>query len=204
MSDKSASISLSSMNRFWFCPGESKYKYDMGIVLIDRCRVLLLSEEQYLTKSNHISGKGRPDPLAERFARSFSERYSQIAWKKPIYLELEALFRFVAVAKIMKHNRVEENLGLGYLLDDALVARIGVATTLRGISHVREFRHDTSHVDGYQTVQLWLPSCGGVAIEMDIHPEAFEKAGTDQLARLKDSIIESRPSKDAFSWELIQ
>lgn len=204
LSDRNASHSLSSMNRFWFCPGENKYSYDDGIVFLQECPVVLLTEEQYLTKANQIAGRGRPDPLAGLFAQGFSDKYSEIAGLRPIYLELEALFRFVALAKIMNHKRVEEKVGLGYLLNDIPLQRIRVDRSLPGISSVKEFQHRKNREDGYEILRLCFPSCGGVAIDIDMGSQHFERETTGELAELGERILKSRPPGDPLYWDLTE
>ena len=202
LSNKPTSVSASFMNRFEFYPGENKYKYDEGIVLIDKCPVVIQTEEQYLTRSNKIAGTGKPDRLAETFAQAFSVRYSEIARQRPIYSELEGLFRFVALAKIMKYNGVEKEINLDYLLDLAHVLRVSVDSTVPGISHVKEFQHRWDYADSYETLDLWLPSCGGVTIRIDVAPEDFVKGRKGELAKLRESIVKLRPSRDALFWDV--
>jgi hypothetical protein len=195
-------VPASCLNRFEFCPGENKYKYDDGIVLIDQCPVFLLTEEQYLTTNNEISGRGRPDPLAEKFASDFTRQYPKIARQKPIYRELENLFRFVALAKIMKLNQVDDQVDLDYLLDQAPVSRVKVDQTLPGISQVKELRHRWDFPDRSETLQLWLPSCGGVSMRIEVNPEDRLKEKRGELTALRESITKSRPSGDVLFWDV--
>lgn len=204
LNDRWISIPRSSMNRFWFHPGENKYKYDNGITLIDKCSVILLTEVQYLTRSNKIAGTGKRDPLAERFANDFTMYYSEIARQRPVYSELEGLFRFVALAKIMKYNRMENSINLNYFLEEVHISQVAVDRTLPGISHVKDFQHRWDYSDSYETLQLWLPSCGGVTIRIDVGPEDFVKKRGGELAKLRESIVKSRPSADALSWDVPQ
>ncbi len=195
-------ISASCLNRFEFCPGENQYRYDDGIVLIDKCPVFLLTEEQYLTKDNEISGRGKPDPLAEKFACDFTRRYPEIARQKPIYRELEDLFRFVALAKIMKLKQVDNQIDLGYLLDQAPISPVKVDPTLPGISQVKELRHRWDFPDRSETLQLWLPSCGGVSMRIEVNPEDLLKEGKGELTELRESITKSRPSGSVLFWDV--
>lgn len=162
------SIPFSSMNRFWFYPGENTFKEDHGIVLIERSQVILLTEEEHLSKDKRIVGTGRVDPLAKQFTNIFTQKYEQVAQKKPIYKELGNLFRFVALAKIFKfkspHN--EAKMDLGFLLDEFNVSQTPVTPTLPGRSNVKRFQHKMDFTGGYQIIQLWLPSCGGVNINI--------------------------------------
>ena len=195
------SLSLSFMNRFEFCPGANRYLYDDGVVLIDRCPVILLTEEEYLSESEGISGTGRADPLAGKFAQDFSQHYSEIAGLESIYLELEGLFRFVALAKIMKERQVDRQADLDYLLSSADVSEVKVDRTLQGISHTKQFKHHRDHPHGTETLQLWLPSCGGVTIKIRVDQEQFSPDTTGRLRGLRDRVLESRASPASLSWE---
>lgn len=141
--DKSRQISvpLASLNRFWFYPGENSFLEDKGVIYIKKSDVKLLTEEEFLTKKAEVAGTGRPNPLAQKFADNFSVRYDEIAKRKPIYTELEGLFRFVALSRIMKYKNAlsEAGLNIDYLLNEYPIQNIHVSRTLSGISNIKEF-----------------------------------------------------------------
>lgn len=197
------SIPISSMNRFWFYPGENRYTEDKGVVIIERSQVLLLTEEEFRSRKGGIVGKGSPNPLAQRFVESFTARYSEVASQRPIYTELENLFRFVALAKIMKfkspHN--EAKLDLGYLLENFKIQKTLVSQQLPGRSHVKRFENRKDFSGGYQVAQLWLPSCGGVGINTNVSQGNFSKDTTGRLSTLKTTVLKARPSSDALFWD---
>ena len=197
------SIPLSSLNRFWFFPGENWYVEDKGVVLIKRCQVKLLTEEEFLTKRGKVAGTGRPNPLADKFAKNFSARYSQIAKRKPIYTELESLFRFVALAKVMKYQDApsEAGVNLDYLFNRYPIRRSHVNRTLPGLSHVKGFEHRRDFARGYQIARLSLPSCGGVSIDIRIGKSNFLGDKTGRLLELRASVLNARPSPDALYWD---
>ncbi len=197
------SVPFLCMNRFWFFPGKNQYLEDKGVVFIKQCQVKLLTEEEFLTKRGEIAGKGRPNPLAQKFAEDFTAQYEEIAKRKPIYTELKNLFRFVALAKIMKYKDIpaEAQLDFNYFLSHCPLSRTPVSRTLPGLSHVKGFQHRQDFPGGYQIAQLWLPSCGGVAIDIRISKENFVKDETKALLELKKAILKTRPSPDALYWD---
>ncbi|MHB8123086.1 MAG: DUF1598 domain-containing protein [Desulfuromonadaceae bacterium] len=199
---RAISIPLSSMNRFWFHPGKNLYEEDSGVVMIKQCPVILLTEEEHLGEKGQILGKGAPDPLAHEFCQRFSAQYAQVAQKRPIYLELENLFRFVALAKIMKFKsaHTEAGLDLGYLLDRYQVHPVTVNRQLPGRSHVEKFQLQRNVARGYQICRLWLPSCGGVGIEIKISPNLFSRNGN--IDQLKAKVVSTRPTHGALFWPL--
>jgi hypothetical protein len=196
------SIPLCSMNRFWFYPGENRYREDKGIVMIERCPVILLTEEEYLSKRGEIVGTGQPNPFAQEFAESFSALYQKVAKQRPIYTELENLFRFVALCKIMKFKSPHKEVGLdlGYLLEDYRISKTYVKQELPGRSNVKGFEYRRDFSRGYQIIRFWLPSCGGVGIEIEVSQMDFVKDTTRRLSELRVKVLKTRPSPNILSW----
>lgn len=201
--NKPASVPLSSLNRFWFYPGESSYLEDKGIIIIKKCMVKLLTEEEYLTERGEITGSGRKGDLADMFARNFTHQYAAVAKQKPIYAELESLFRFVALAKIMKHKNAISGAGvdLDYLIHHFPVERIQVSRTLPGVSHVKEFKQKRDIQNGYSIFQLWLPSCGGVCIDINAKDNDISEDRTGSLFEIRKEVLKTRLSPDTLSWD---
>lgn len=197
------SIPLSSMNRFWFYPGENRYLEDKGVITIKQCPVVLLTEEEFLSNRGEIVGKGNPDPLSQRFVEDFTANYAEVAKQRPIYVELENLFRFVALAKIIKHKDALGNSGmdLGYLLDSVQFSETRVDRQLPGRSNVKRFEHREKIANGYKISRLWLPSCGGVGIDITISSKDFLQDNTGKLAEMRSIILKARPKPDALFWD---
>jgi hypothetical protein len=147
------------MNRFWFAPGENTYLADDSTVRLDRCDIVLLTEAEYFRQ-------GTLDPYAKQFAESFTRLYREVAAARPIYFELESLFRFVALAAIMETNRVSTTIDLNYLLDEYPLPKTIVNPTLVGLPHQEHMEHRRDYDGGYEVFQSWLPMCGGVGIRI--------------------------------------
>ncbi len=200
-----SSIPLYMMNRFWFYPGRVRCwatKED-DLVLLKRCEVILLTEEQYLSKGGHVQGRGRPNPLAKEFARVFTKRYQDVANKKPIYRELEGLFRFVGLAKAMKLIKAfsRAQLDANYLLSQYEVPIKSVSRTLPGHANVKRFTRRRDVPGGYEILQLFLPSCGGVGIDIEISYDNFDYSASKELYQIRKAVLESRPEPSALYWE---
>ncbi len=197
------SIPLQTMNRFWFYPGNNSYKEDKGIILIKESKVKLLTEEEFLTKEGKVSGSGRSNPLAKQFADKFTEKYDQIANAKPIYHELEGLFRFVSLVKAIKSKEALSKAGikLEYLLNQFQLKHRNVELELPGISNVKELQHRTDFSNSYNITYLWLPSCGGVSIDTKTKKESFAWNRTGELTRLRSIILAARPSLNSPFWD---
>jgi hypothetical protein len=190
------------MNRFWFYPGENYYVEDKGVVLLEQCPVILLTEAEHLSKRGERRGLGKPDPVAKEFTEKFTAHYDQIAQKRPIYLELENLFRFVALAKILKLKKVPEDSGvnLNYILDQYQVDQVPVAHEVPGRSRVQKFVHKEQNERFIRTAKLLLPSCGGVGIDIKVVRENFRPDREKRCSRTKQTVMAARPGPQALSW----
>ncbi|MCP4367392.1 MAG: DUF1598 domain-containing protein [Deltaproteobacteria bacterium] len=178
------------MNRFWFFPEENSYVEDKGIVIISKSEVMLGTEKEYLSKKNKIKGKGRPDPVAKDFAENFSANYTEIAERKHIYKELEALFRFVSLLKVIKFKDAfsASGLQLDYFMHKFPIQETHVDTTLKGLYYIGE--HGYTHM-----------TCGGVSIEIEPKKELFIWDTTGELQRLREIILTARPSLSSPFWD---
>jgi len=201
--NKSMSISVTSMNRFWFFPGENKYTYNDHMVNIEKSPVTVLTESQYLHSSeDSVVGTGKTDPYAEKFTSGFTQHYYDIAEKEPIFYELEALFRFVALAKILKHNNIDDTVTFDYLLNDYRVNLTTVKQTLPGISRIEKFEHRRDFEDSYEIIKLWLPSCGGVGIDIEVDNSKMVKDVEKKLNKLEKRILRTRPTENTLFWDV--
>lgn len=203
LSGKPISIPLSSLNRFWFYPGKNLYLEDEDMVIIKECPVILLTEEEFLTKGGKVLGSGRANPYAKKFTEIFSALYPRIAKQRPIYYELENLFWFVTLAKILKFKSPLEKIGLDidYLLNQYPIRSTPVKKFLPGRSNVKGFKHREEYEDGYSDSQLWIPSCGGVLIEIEPESGDFLKDQSGRIARLKEKVLKKRPSMNELYWD---
>lgn len=207
------SVPLSAMNRFWFYPGSAKYTIDEGIVMITQCPVILLTEEMAFDRKAGRTPVGRIDHLAQKFCDDFSALYSKVSELRPIYRDLEDLFRLVACVKIIRFCEMPEKIGLNLdpvlkngldlspLLDQYQVTEVSVANQLRGRSAIKEFKYTEDTGGGQSIYQLWLESCGGVGIDIDVKKEHFQ-APTPVLRRLKHAILAARPSRTSLFWDV--
>ena len=197
------SIPISCLDRFWFFPGENRYLEDKGVVYIKKCQVKLLTEEEFLTGTGKVAGTGRANSLAQNFSENFTAKYEQISQRKPIYTELESLFRFVALAKVMKHKETpsEVGLSLNYFLTQYPLKRTLVDRTLPGLSHVKGFDHRRDFNGGYEVAQVRLPSCGGVSIDIRVSKDNILKDETGRLRKLREAVLKARSSPDDLYWD---
>ena len=211
---RESSMPAHTLNRFWFSPGESTYEEEGGVTKLKSCRVKLLTEEEFLTEHGRVAGLGRPSPLAARFAQDFSSHYDQIAAARPIYADLEGLFRFVAVARLLKESGAS-SAGLVYLLRSHKVRTVPVNRQVLGLTNVTRVEESIQAGSGTTTVGVILQSCGGVS--MDVRPRRVGhavKGAAKQTAKrpssaaarrapsgLKKTVLSARGTPGALSWD---
>lgn len=192
----------SSLNRFWFYPGKNTYLEDEGGIFIDSCEVKLLTEEEHVNASGQARGIGRANPNAKKFVEEFSASYSSITVHRPIFYELENLYRFVALVKILKYKapHLKVGLNLDYLLDRYQVEKVKVSETLPGRSHVKRSTYKKNNGGSYQTYQVWFPICGGVEMNLDVGHKNFKKGKTHGLKKIKENTIKEKFSSNQLFW----
>jgi len=197
------SLGIYTMNRFWFYPGENQFTCNDNTVAIAQCPVTLLTESQYLHSSGKsLVGTGSTDVLAQEFASNFTLLYRDIADKEPIFFELEALFRLVALAKAMNYYKIDKAVKLDYWLENFSVAEIKVAPIKKGISRIEQFEHRRELEDSIEIIKLWLPTCGGVGIDIEANEQNMVRDTEGKLQELEEKILQSRPAKDALFWDV--
>jgi hypothetical protein len=207
VNDQAVNIKLAGLNRFWFCPGTNMYEEDDGIVWIKQCPVQLLTREMYLGgKADSLVGGDRSDPIAKTFTENFSNIYDKVAQVRPIYRDLENLFRLVAVSKIIRYKSTNGHTDferlLSYLIRDFPVRPTSVAEQLEGRSTVLTFQHTNQLHRPVKIYQMWLPSCGGVDIAINPNKRDFGNR-CPLLKPLQKLILQRRPN-DALVWDLAE
>jgi hypothetical protein len=195
----------SSFNRFWFNPGSpALYRTDESrSVILGKCPVVLLTEEEAVTAGGGLAGKKLPDPLAKRFAADFTARYPAIAGRKPLYRELENLYRFVALVDLLL--KAAPDPGTKNLVRDFVAAvrimRYPFRATLNGKFSLDRLEVVQRTPEGLRHVQLWLPSCGGVSV--DVHPHLIAHRLPDPqglVPAVTRAVVAARPSRHAAHW----
>ena len=80
-----------------------------------------------------------------------SKHYAEISSKRSIYAELENLFRFVALAKILKHREVQEKAGLSLdpLLKQIVRLRINMVKGRSDLSGLKEIGSSAPSISAF-------------------------------------------------------
>jgi hypothetical protein len=194
-----------SLTRYWFHPGSQEWEMAEGIVVLKRCPIMLMTEEMYARlQASDTSAKGPSDDLAEAFAYGFTKMYGRMAESKPVFRELEGLFRLTAAAKLVRDRFPEgESKGIfpslfsSYRPKDA-----GTASQAPGIPDMQHFDHARNTPQGMEIERLWLPSCGGVSVAVEPGKAWVRRMRDARLSAFRNSAIAGRPSDSAWYWDV--
>lgn len=199
------SMPLRVYNRFWFNPGQpGLYRTDdSGTVILGKCPVVLRTEEEAVTPQGKLNGMSRPHPLAQKFADEFTGHYKDVARSKPVFRELESLYRFVAIADLLA--QVGKEFGATEVVDN-LVHRIQIRlyandSTLPGRPSVDKLQGTVTTGNRVMEYQLILPACGGVSIDLHIDRTRHRVAEPRGIVSdVRQAVLAGRPSPKALWW----
>jgi hypothetical protein len=153
-------IHIHTLDRFWFVAGTCASSNGRSTVVLDRCDVRLLTERELMTRSGETAGTGTQEAHAARFACDVSRLYPELAAQDPVYARLQALYRWMALARLLidRSAATEVQLDLTVLTDQYQLAPVSIPATVAG--HFAVGSADVGDTAG--TYILRLPSCGGV------------------------------------------
>jgi hypothetical protein len=160
--------------------------------------VTLKTEEELLVSRSKIAGRGSTDPLAMQFCDRFTKDYQAIAEQRTVYRELENMFRWVALAQIMKQQNAPEQSGmsLDYFLSQCEVVRPEISSSLPGIASV----HRVETKRNSTTLYHWSMTVGGVDMNIVIRGEDVKPDADGSVRKLEQSALAARPSRSALCW----
>ncbi len=98
--------------RFWLVPNEIRLapSGDGHSLAFERASVRVETENMILKNGRLVRVEGVKDPVAEKFARRFTENYDKFAAEYPAYEELRRLAQIVGLVKWMHKNGVDVDL----------------------------------------------------------------------------------------------
>jgi hypothetical protein len=189
-----------SLTRFWLTPGTRTYSSSERSVLIGICRVRLMQEEQLLTATGQLTAGGAGNELAARFACNFSRRYPDIAVADPLYRDLENLYRWMTVARLIIDSQAVERSGLSLrvLIERFPLRSYSMPLTLPGHSTVGNHDWETKQMRYF----IRFPTCGGVELPFDVGSVLPEAPKPRILADISERTLGSRPTPETAFWAL--
>lgn len=103
--------------------------------------VRLLTENEMLTAKGHRVAKGRAEAFNREFAESFTEHYSRVAERYPVYGELRNVFDLALIATLMHEHGLEATSGLDLSrLRDPSIATVQAVAVPKEVYSVANLR----------------------------------------------------------------
>jgi hypothetical protein len=194
-----------SMSRFWFHIGadEPTFKEGKGIVWLDRCSVVVLTEKQAATASGRLYDVAEEDPMGIAFAGDMSEHFSELTGEVPIYAELENIFRLRALLLALDFRGSLDAAGFtfdSYIRDYEYRYTEDMKPTYPGLANYREWSHEEDRGDVLEMYYLFPIVCGGVGMDMEVTDERFDDRNSGKWNSVRDVALMSRPSDRALAW----
>lgn len=188
-----------SMSRFWFHVGEGSptFQESKGILCLDECSVVILTEKQRAAVDGTLYDSGGDDPYAKTFAKELSGSFQQAATLVSEYANLENLFRLSAILRAMRFRNIADQAKLNlhfYLKDYNYQTETTMLPSLPSLVNSKEAQL-------YQYV-LFPMAFGGVSMEIAVDQKQFARTKTIQMNQLHEAVIATRPSRDALLWHI--
>jgi len=145
-------------------------------------RVRLLSENELLTATGQVVHTGQADAVNEQFARSFTDRFPELAARDLNFSDLAGIFDLAVVAGLLSNEGVPQQVGWSmstFLDPDLYIVPIGAAPrTVESVINHRVYRgrHIMAAVSGGVMVNPWNT----------VHRDHRAADSDGQLARARD------------------
>jgi Protein of unknown function (DUF1598) len=189
----------SHMSRFWFHleKDHPTFTSTSGIVEIDQCAMVVLTERQLSARDGSVVDGGGDDPGAQAFAKSMSTQLRKGATCFREYADLENLYRLFALLKAIQYANAEKSVGLNLQpLMNYPPRRIAIPEALPALANIEV------EVEQTPNAKHWYCSlvCGGVSMEVSLARAAFGARRDKRLEKTKSWIIRSRPDRRSLFW----
>jgi hypothetical protein len=201
MEGKEGLLSGVSFNRFWFSVQKEypTFLEQEGIVWLEACPIILLTEKQLDSLSGALYDAEEDDPVAIAFAERFSDQFPSLAGRVAPYAALRNLYLLKSVLEALRYRQGAERAGLnlGVFLDQyACKTDRHMPNSAEGCAVSQEafFKED----NGTKTYWYFPVNFGGVTMEMEITEQHFRKHA--RLKRFRSRVLDARPSPEALFW----
>ncbi|OHB67577.1 MAG: hypothetical protein A2Y77_09995 [Planctomycetes bacterium RBG_13_62_9] len=196
-----------SMSRYWFHldEGDPTFVESHGIVYLDRCSVVVLTERQKATADGELYDEGGSDPLAFAFAQEFSRAFREAAARVPVYADLEHLYRLNALVRAMHFRQAPEQAGLDlqfYLARYRFRREETMPADKPGLANSREVAERVSRGATLHEYVLSPMICGGVSMDTAVRSAQFQWRSAGWLAHARSVVAKARPHANSLCWTL--
>jgi hypothetical protein len=178
------------------------YIENEGIVFINECPVVLLTEKQIADEEGNLNDNAdEEDKSAELFAAEFSTKFADLSNKSQIFAELENLFRIQAFYRVMKIKSAIEISGIDLNSISGFSLQPGVndlPETLPGLINYKIIEKTTHDNEGSILHQQLYIVAGGVSQEMTVDESNLMYAELIKKSALV--VLKARPQKESIQW----
>jgi hypothetical protein len=189
------------MSRYWFHLAEDPrfYRSD-DIVFLEDCEVIILTEAQAASADGQLSDSGGKDKAARAWAAQFD--VDLVGGEVLECAQLQALFRLLAVAKVMDLDRALEkvDLDLSFFSDGyALKDNRDMPPSLPGLANAKVAQHEDEEAIYYEAGIV----CGGVSMDAPVKKKNIlsNEMTREVLTPVKEMAQRLRPLV-GFWWSL--
>lgn len=184
------------MARFWFhvAPDTPTYQEGKGIIWLDQCPVVVLTEKQETSPSGTLYDVKEDDPIAVAFKADFSREFPKSTARVPVYADLENLFRLRALLLAMEFRGSLRAVGMDprtFLSEYEYQDETPMSDSLPGLVNHKLPKRGSSY---FPIV------CGGVGMDMRVDEPSFSDKKSARLFQFRMSVLLARPSKDSLVW----
>ena len=182
-------------SRFWFYPVLPSVSVRQDVVAIKGLKVGIFTE----ALSAEIDGKPIKDlatfqnEAAESFAKTFSDRYAELAMVHPSFSRVQGLDELVALTRAIEE--IEDRPALEFWLQDY---RIKLVETRRELKVLRRKSKDLEVNQANRIYRKSYTVSGGIKL-MAI----ALRLNAGDVAALKDAVLTTRPKPGALSWSFV-
>ena len=193
-----------SMSRFWFHVADSSPKFQRrtGVVAIDRCAVVVLTERQEATASGKLVDAAGDACEAIAFADEMSEYLAHgRASEVPVYADLENLYRLRALLLAMDSQGAMAHVGWSFgsfIPSYTYQDERAMPPSIPGLTN-----HKEGTVESPKGKHVLLPMvCGGVGMDMRVQVSDFRDDLGSELSEFRVAALMARKPNDALAWTI--
>ena len=188
-----------STSRFWFHLDKNHPSFLVadGIVRVDKCAMIVLTERQVSAPDGTLQDGGGDDPNAQAFAAELSAQLRLGRVGVSEYEDLENLYRLFVTLKAIQFRRDDEMMSLN--LNPILRCqpkRLQMPIALPALANVEVIVEERSNGTREQSSLV----CGGVSLEISLAAKHFQRSKDRDFNNTRQLLLQSRPDRHAGFW----
>jgi hypothetical protein len=189
----------SRMSRFWFHLDRDhpSFRCAEGIVEIEDCAMVVLTESQVSAGDGSLIDGGDPDPDAQAFAEGLSNQLRAEALGVREYRDLANLYRLLVLLKAIQFREADKAVGFGLKTFERWQSSAGeLPSSIPALANI------VGDVEESRTERRAYFSlvCGGVSMDTQLARTRFIQDQGPRAGGKRDRILKSRPDVFCAFW----